>query len=414
MTRPLPLAGVRVVSVEQYGAGPFGTLHLADLGADVIKIEDPSSGGDVSRYVPPFQESGDSLFFETFNRNKRSIALDLTTVAGRSVFERLVAGADAVYSNLRGDVPGRLRLQYDDLRSVNPRIVCVSLSGYGMTGRRMAEPAYDYILQGLAGWMSLTGEPDGPPAKSGLSLVDFCGGLVAGQALLAGVLAARRDGVGMDCDVSLFDTAIAMLTYPATWLLSRGLEPARRSHSAHPSLVPFQNFQTADGWLVVACPKEKFWTRLTDALGHPELGADERFRTFDDRRRNEAVLLPLLDAIFVEHPSAHWIEVLSAAGVPCGPVNGVSEALRDPQVADRGLIVETEHPVLGRVRQVASPVRVGEPRREHRRGPRLGEDGDTILRDVLGFEDDEIADLAAGGAFGDQRTAGSSRRSSRG
>ena len=189
----------------------------------MIKIEDPRVGGDVGRYVPPYAEDEDSLFFETFNRNKRSLSLDLTTEAGRAVFEKLVAVSDVVYSNLRGDVPEKMRIRYDDLKHLNPRIVCVSLTGFGMTGPRRAEPGYDYVLQGLAGWMELTGEPDGPPTKSGLSMVDYSGGFVAAISLLAGVHAARRDGVGMDCDVSLYDTAVTMLTYPGDVAHERGV-----------------------------------------------------------------------------------------------------------------------------------------------------------------------------------------------
>ena len=210
-----PLEDIRVVALEQYGAGPFGSVHLADLGAEVVKIEDPASGGDIGRYVPPFQEDEDSLFFEAFNRNKRSLSLDLTTTAGRAVFEDLVRVSDVVYSNLRGDVPAKIGITYSDLKHLNNRIVCCALTGFGMSGPRASEPGYDYILQGIAGWMDITGEPSGPPTKSGLSLVDYSGGLVAALSILAGVHAARRDGVGMDCDVSLFDTAIAMLTYPA-------------------------------------------------------------------------------------------------------------------------------------------------------------------------------------------------------
>jgi len=220
MTEPgltRPLEDIRVLAVEQYGAGPFGSLHLADAGADVIKIEDPASGGDIGRYVPPFTGDADSIFFQAHNRNKRSLCLDLSTTAGAVVFRDLVRVSDAVYSNLRGDVPAKLGLTYDQLKDVNPQIVCVSLSGFGMTGPRARDPAYDYVIQGLAGWMSLTGEPDGPPTKTGLSLVDYCGGAVAALCLLAGVHAARRDGKGMDCDLSLFDSAIALLTYPAAW-----------------------------------------------------------------------------------------------------------------------------------------------------------------------------------------------------
>jgi crotonobetainyl-CoA:carnitine CoA-transferase CaiB-like acyl-CoA transferase len=228
------LADVRILAIEQFGAGPFGSVHLADLGAEVIKIEDPAAGGDTGRYVPPFASGEDSLFFETFNRNKKSISLDLAHPAGQRVFRDLVRVSDVVYSNLRGDVPERIGITYAALRELNPAVVCCSLSAFGMTGPRRAEPGYDYVLQGIAGWMSLTGEPDGPPCKSGLSLVDFSGGLVAGMAILAGLHAARRDGVGGDCDVSLFDTAVAMLSYQATWYLSGGFEPERKSRSAHP------------------------------------------------------------------------------------------------------------------------------------------------------------------------------------
>ena len=295
----LPLEDIRVVAVEQYGAGPFGSLHLADLGAEVIKVEDPRVGGDVGRYIPPFQEGEDSLFFETFNRNKKSLSLDLSVPEGRRVFEDLIAKSDAVYSNLRGDVPAKLRIRYDDLAEVNPRIVCVSVTGFGMTGPMSTEPAYDYILQGLAGWMSLTGEPDGPPTKTGLSLVDWSGGYVAATALLAGVHAARRDGKGMDCDISLYDVAVSLLTYSATWHLSRGWNPTRRARSAHPSLVPFQLFMGSDdNWFLVGCAKEKFFDRVAEIVGRPELADHPDYATFADRAEHRDALIGILDDLF--------------------------------------------------------------------------------------------------------------------
>jgi crotonobetainyl-CoA:carnitine CoA-transferase CaiB-like acyl-CoA transferase len=395
-----PLADVRILAIEQYGAGPFGTVHLADMGAEIIKIEDPRAGGDVGRYVPPFQEDEDSLFFETFNRNKRSLSLDIVNPAGRQVFEALVSLADAVYSNLRGDVPARLRLRYDDLKHLNPAIVCCSLSGFGMTGPRSAEPAYDYILQGMAGWMGLTGEPEGPPTKTGLSLVDFSGGFVAIIALLVGIHAARRDGVGMDCDVSLFDTAMHLLSYPATWYLTAGSTPQRTSHSAHPSLVPFQNFQTADGWIVVVCAKEKFWQRLTEVIERPELATDDRFANFAARRTHAKALLEILSAAFRQQPSAYWLTRLKAAGVPSGPVNSVAEAMVEPHTAARQMIVETAHPRFGTVRQLASPVRVGNQPVAYRRAPRRHEDAPYILETLLGYDADRIHALHIAGAFG--------------
>ncbi|BAL90931.1 putative CoA-transferase family III protein [Actinoplanes missouriensis 431] len=393
-----PLEDIRIIAVEQYGAGPFGSVHLADLGADVIKIEEPGTGGDVGRYVPPYAEGEDSLFFETFNRNKRSLSLDLATPAGREVFEDLVAHADAVYSNLRGDVPAKIGITYDQLQHLNPSIVCCSLTGFGMTGPRAGQPGYDYILQGLAGWMDLTGEPGGPPAKSGLSIVDYSGGFVAAIALLAGVHAARRDGRGMDCDLSLFDTAIGMLTYPATWHLNAGFAPERTRYSAHPSLVPFQLFPTADGWVVVGCAKEKFWQRLVTVL-NVEILSEPRFATFAARREHAAELLPLLEGVFATRVTADWLAVLEPAGIPCGPVNDVPAALRDPHTLARDLIVETEHPRYGTVRQVASPVRVGDQPPAHRRAPRRGEDLGYVS-ELLGYSPQHLAALRAAGAFG--------------
>lgn len=422
-----PLEDIRIVAVEQYGAGPFGSLHLADLGAEVIKIEDPSTGGDVGRYVPPYAEGEDSLFFETFNRNKKSLSLDLSTEAGRTVFEDLVRVSDAVHSNLRGDVPAKMRVTYDDLRHLNPRIVCCSLTGFGMTGPRSAEPGYDYILQGLAGWMELTGEPDGPPAKSGLSLVDFSGGLVAAVALLAGVHRARRDGVGCDCDLSLYDTAMSMLTYVGTWALNTDFQPRRMPGSAHPSLVPFQNFRAADGWLVVGCAKEKFWHRLAALLDavcpatvrpgtgpassgpDPEsapahrLAGDPRFATFADRRRNAAELLPRLVAVFATRTVAEWLADLRPLGIPCGPVNDVRQALAEEHTAARSLVVTAEHGRFGTVRQLASPVRVGADTPVYRRAPYRGEHFDEIVHGLLGYPPEQARRLAAAGAFGEER-----------
>jgi crotonobetainyl-CoA:carnitine CoA-transferase CaiB-like acyl-CoA transferase len=399
MTR-LPLEDVRIIAVEQYGAGPWGSVHLADLGADVIKIEDPRTNGDIGRYVPPYAEEEDSLFFESFNRNKRSLSLDLTTAAGQHVFRRLAAKADVVYSNLRGDVPARLGLTYADLKDVNPAIVCCSLSAFGMTGPRAAEPGYDYVMQGLTGWMSLTGEPDSAPQKTGPSLVDFAGGYVADCALLAGLHAARRDGIGMDCDVSLYETALSMLNYLSTWHLTKGRQPGRTRHSAHPSLVPFQNFETSDGWIVVACPKDKFFDRLLIALGLDHLGTDRRFGDFAARRENKDALLAILEPAIRAWSSGDLLARLAESGVPCAPVNDVEHALRDAQIEARGGIVETEHPRFGTVRTVASPVRVGKAVTAHHRAPFRNEHAGEVLTELLGLDEAAVAALRSAGAFG--------------
>lgn len=396
----LPLAGLRILAVEQYGAGPFGSLHLADLGADVIKIEDPSSGGDVGRYTPPFAEDDDSLFFQSLNRNKRSISLDIRNAAGREVFERLVAASDAVYSNLRGDVPAKLGLTYSDLQHVNPRIVCCSLSGFGMTGPRRAQPGYDYLLQGLAGWMTITGDPGDPPTKTGPSLVDFSGGITAALALLAGVHGAKRTGRGMDCDVSLYDTAVSMINYLAAWHLNTGFEPRRTTHSAHPSLVPFQNFRTADSWIVIACPKEKFWRNLLPALGDPPWGSDPRFADFAARYKHGEELVPLIEEVLAGRTSAEWIDHLESHGVPCAGINTIPQALADEHTLARELVITAEHPQWGLVRQVATAARAGAPRSEHHRAPRLGEHTESVLADLCGFDEGQRQALRTAGAFG--------------
>ncbi len=397
----LPLADIRIVAIEQYGAGPWGTMQLADLGAEVIKIEDPSVGGDVGRYVHPFQEGESSLFFETFNRNKRSVSLDLRHAEARAVVEDLVARADAVFSNLRGDQPEKLGLRFRDLEHVNPRIVCCSLSGFGMTGPRASEGAYDYTMQGLAGWQSVTGDPGAPPTKSGLSLVDFCGGYVAALAILAGVWRARREGRGGDADLALFEVALAQLTYLGTWVASRDYRPVRRANSAHQSMVPFQNFATEDGWIVVACPKQSLWQGLCEAIGHPALARDERYASFADRYRNRDELLEALEAIFATRPTAEWLDILIAAGVPCAPVNDVAGALGDEQVAARGGLVEIDHPMLGLVRQVRSPFRFEGVALPTARGPLRGEDTAAVLQELCGYSDRRVGELGESGVFGD-------------
>jgi crotonobetainyl-CoA:carnitine CoA-transferase CaiB-like acyl-CoA transferase len=393
-----PLTGLRVVAIEQYGAGPFGTLQLADLGADVIKIEDPTVGGDVGRYIPPFQDGEHSLFFESFNRNKRSITLDLRHLDARPIFDRLVEHADIVFSNLRGDLPEKLQLRYADLQHLNPQIVCVSLSGFGTTGPRRSQQAYDHTIQALAGWQSMTGEPDGPPVRSALPLVDLCAGYVAALAMVASVYAARQDGIGRDADLSLFETALAQLSYIGTWVASQGYQPVRRAHSSHQSIVPFQSFGAMDGWIVVACPKDSLWRRLCTVIGHPQIADDERFRTFADRDRNREILVPLLTEIFMTRTVRDWCDLFETAGVPATGVNNVAEALADPQTIARSMVVASDHPVLGPVRQVRSPlhscgsVDVG-------RAPFLGEHTGTVL-DEIGTGRGDLERLRNAGVFG--------------
>jgi crotonobetainyl-CoA:carnitine CoA-transferase CaiB-like acyl-CoA transferase len=396
--RPAPLDGVRILAIEQYGAGPLGSMYLADLGADVIKIEDPSVGGDVSRYIPPGTAGTDSLFFEAFNRNKRSIALDLKHPAGRAVFERLVASADAVYSNLRGDQPERLRIRYEDLRAVNPRIVCTALTGYGSRTEDALLPGYDALIQAQAGWASLTGDPEGPPTKSGLSLADYVAGLTAGLGLLAGILDARRTGRGRDVDTNLYDSALAMLSYPATWFLSSGFVTSRHRLSGHPSVVPFQFFATADGHVAIACPKEKFFRALIDRIGLGDMAGDPRFSSFEARRANRDETIDRLTEKLLTRTTAEWLEVLRGV-VPIAPVRSLEEVLDVEELEGRAMLVGYEHEALGGVRSVGLPIHVGEYVPVHRPGPGLAGDQEAVLRQA-GYGVEEIDELRAAGAFG--------------
>lgn len=395
---------MRIVAVEQYGAGPFGTMYLADLGAEIIKVEDPTVGGDVSRYIPPGQQGEDSLFFEAFNRGKRSVALDLKNPAGREVFERLVATADACFSNLRGDQAERLGLTYGALGRNHPAIVCVALTGYGRTGPGATLPGYDVLIQAEAGWAALTGGPDDPPTKSGLSLADYIAGLTAVLGLLVAVLDARRTGIGRDVDTNLYDSALAMLSYPATWFLSGGHVTGRLPMSAHPSVVPFQFFATADGHLAVACPKEKFFRALATAMDLPELLADPRFAGFGARGAHREETLTVLTARFAERTTAEWLGRLRGV-VPVAPVRSMEEALAGDELAGRGMLAAYLHPAFGEVRSVGLPLSMSGFTPKYRAAPSLGADTASILVE-LGFGSDAVSRLAADGAFGQTARSG--------
>ena len=403
-----PLSGLRIIAVEQFGAGPFGTLYLADLGADVIKVEDPGAGGDVGRHVPPYAECDTSLYFESFNRGKRSIALDLKAEAGREVLHALVGSADAVFSNLRGDLAEALGLTYAQLAAVNPEIVCVALTGYGREGRRAHLPAYDALIQAEVGWASVTGDPEDPPVKSGLSLADYIGGLTGALGLLAKVLEARRTGMGGDVDVDLYRSALAMYAYQATWMLSRGTSSPRQPMSAHASIVPFQFFETGDGYIAVACAKPKFFRELVLAMGMPELNEDARFSGFAGRKENREGLIGILSEEFRAKSNAYWVELLTGR-VPVAAVRSVAQALDPTELEQLGMLARYESAVFGTIGSVGSPISVAGYQPDYRAAPRLGGDGRQLLRE-LGLSADAIGVLGVRGAFGTAEVRGNGSR----
>ena len=380
--KDLPLKGLRILAVEQYGAGPYGSMHLADLGAEVIKIESPP-GGDVSRSTGPyFLGDGDSLFFQTFNLNKRSLCLDLKSREGRQAFEDLVAGSDAVLNNLRGDQPAKLGLDYATLGKLNPKIVCAHLSAYGRDNERAAWPGYDYLMQAEAGFMELTGEPDAPPARFGLSMVDFMTGTTMAMGLLAAIIGAMRSGEGRDVDVSLFDVALHQLSYPATWYLNEGHHTGRLSRSAHPSTVPCQVYRTADGWVMVMCMLEKFWQTFIEGIGSPAWAAEPRFANFAERRKVRDELTGLVDAVLMDHPTAYWVERF-AGRIPIAPVLDIAQALDNPYVRQVDMLQTINHP-QGPQRVLRNPIKLDGKRLSGTACPPLDADAGALLGDRAG------------------------------
>jgi len=392
MSLNLPLAGVRVVAVEQFGAGPFATLNLADLGADIIKIEDPTTGGEVSRLVPPYRTEGDSLYFQAWNRNKRSLALDLRKPESKKVFHDLVAVVDVVFNNLRGDQPGKLGLTYSTLSKFNRMIVCCSLNGFGSEGPRGGDPGYDYLMQAYTGYMSITGDPCSPPAACGVSFIDHAAGFAAALGIVTALHSAHKTGQGGDLEVSLLDTAYSMLSYLAVWNLNRGFEPKRYLGSAHQTLVPVQTFRTADGYITIFCGKEKFWRLLCEAFEDPELAADPRFASFEARFENRELVVEAVQRHFLRKTTSEWLEALRG-NVPCAPVQSLSEALADPELERCGTLIAVDHPTFGRIKEVNTPVRFPGRRKEHRGAPALGEDTRAILKQYLHYTDERIEEL---------------------
>jgi crotonobetainyl-CoA:carnitine CoA-transferase CaiB-like acyl-CoA transferase len=352
----LPLHGIRILTVESFGAGPFGTMFLAGLGAEVIKIENAASGGDASRHVGPrFLGEDDSEYFQCLNLWKKSVSLDLKQDAAK--FRTLVAGADAVVNNLRGDVPAKLGLDFQSLKEINPAIVCLHISAYGRDNERAAWPGYDFLMQAETGLMDLTGEPDGAPSRFGTSVIDFSTGMTGVAALLACLLRAKTTGKGCDVDASLFDVALHQLNYMGTWYLNGGKAHSRQPRSAHYSLTPVQTYRTADGWIFVMCMKDSFWASLCDALSRPELKQDSRFSTMAARLENRGALSAALDRVFAEKPTADWLKLLWGR-VPVGPVNDMRTALESPFVAASGMVQSIDHPKKRGLRVFTLPVRI--------------------------------------------------------
>jgi crotonobetainyl-CoA:carnitine CoA-transferase CaiB-like acyl-CoA transferase len=352
-----PLQGVRILSVEQFAAGPYGTMFLAELGAELIKIEN-TTGGDPSRYTGPhFLADGEGEYFHTWNMGKQSVTLDLKSASGRAAFHALAATADAVVNNLRGDLAAKLGLDYAALKSVNPALVCLHISAYGRGNTRASWPGYDYLMQAESGLMSITGEPGGPPARYGASGIDYMTGMTGMVGLLSCLLSARQTGQGSDVDTCLFDVALHQLGYCGTWYLNHGDVTTRTERSSHFSLSPVQTFPTADGWIFIMCMTQKFWLNLAEALGRLDLAEDALFATPRARFDNRQALSALLDVEFRQHGTDHWLEQLTGL-LPVGPVYDIEQALESPFVAETGMVRPAPHPANPAMRVLSNPLRI--------------------------------------------------------
>ena len=386
-----PLAGLRVLDLTRALSGPFATMMLADLGADVIKVEDIWHGDDTRRWGPPFQ-GDDAAYFLSVNRNKRGLSVNMKAPAGRDIVQRLAAASDILVENFRPGTAARLGVGYAELARDNPGLIYASISGYGQTGPSADLPGYDAVAQAVSGIMSVTGEPDGEPVRSGTSSADVGAGMWAVIGILAALHARETSGQGQLVDISLVDGQIAWLTYVAGKYFATGVTPGRHG-SAHESLTPYQVFPTADAPLMVAVGSDGLWRRFTSATGLDELADDPRYATNPDRVRNRDTLIPLITETLAVKGCAEWTDLLNAAGVPAGPVNTVPAALAQPQVAAREMVVEVEHPVAGTLKMLGSPLKLSaQPTSIRRPPPVLGEHTDEILAEA-GYTAAQVAEL---------------------
>ena len=376
------LEGIRVLDLTRALAGPFCTLMLGDNGADVIKVEMPGSGDDTRKWGPPFIGE-ESAYFLSINRSKRSLTLNLREPQAKEIFLKLAESSDVVVENFTPGVMERFGLGYDEVKQTNPKIVYCSISGFGQDGPYRNRPAYDQIMQGISGLMSITGEPDGEPQKIGIAVTDIGAGMWSAFAIMAALHHREQHGEGQYIDVSMMDAQVAWLTYQAAYFFANG-EPPKRMGAAHPTLVPYQAFMCQDGkYINVAVGSERIWGRFCQGVHREDLQNDPEYAVNSDRVRNRAKLVPMLQEYFLTRPVADWVEDLQEANVPCGPINDLADVFADPQVLARNMYLEIPHPTLGSIKQTGLPIKFSlTPGGLDRHPPLLGEHNQEILQDL--------------------------------
>ncbi|WP_420227272.1 CaiB/BaiF CoA transferase family protein [Pigmentiphaga litoralis] len=404
--RSLPLAGIRVLDLTRVLAGPWCTQNLADLGADVIKIEKPGSGDDTRSWGSPYlqdaegKDTRDAAYYLCANRNKRSVAVDLATPDGARVLRELAAVSDVLVENFKVGGLAKYGLDYDSLKAINPRLIYCSITGFGQSGPYASRPGYDFMIQGLGGLMSITGERDGLPGagpqKAGVAVVDIVTGMYASVGILAALQERHQSGLGQRLDIALLDSVVAMLANQNMNFLTTGKAPGR-SGNAHQNIVPYQVFAATDGHLIVAVGNDTQFRAYCVAMDAMHLSSDPRFQTNQSRTINRDVLVPQLAEIMAARPRDYWLERLEAVGVPCGPINTIEQVFADPHVQARGLRMDLPHAAAGTAPSVASPLRFSDTPVQYRAAPPvLGQHTDEVLREVLGWGADEVAALTAG------------------
>ncbi len=398
------LSHLRVLDLSRVLAGPWASQLFSDLGAVVVKIERPGPGDETRGWGPPWLaaegggETRESAYFTCANRGKKSVAVDLGKPEGQALVRRIAARSDVLLENFKVGALARLGLGWDELSKLNPRLVYCSITGFGQTGPYRNRPGYDFLVQGMGGLMSITGEPDGEPMKVGVALADVLTGMYAATAVLAALAHREASGKGQRVDLALLDVQVAALANVAENQLVTG-RPPRRLGNAHASIVPYQAFATRDGHVIVAVGNDAQFTRLCEVAGRPELARDPRFATNPARVEHRAVLVPILAEVLATRPSRAWIDALEAAAVPCGPINDLGQVFDDPQVRARGMRVEVDHPLAGKVPVVGSPIHLSETPVQYGAPPLLGQHTREVLREVLGMGEAEIDELRRAGVI---------------
>lgn len=393
------LSGTRVLDLTRVLAGPFCTMMLGDLGADVIKVEAPGRGDDTRRWGPPFAPGGEAAYFLAANRNKRSLTLDLKEEAGQEVLRDLIRWADVVIENFRTGTLAEWGLNADELERLHPGLIYCTITGYGATGPYRDRPGYDFIVQAEGGFMSLTGPEEGDPYRAGVAIADLAAGMFAACAILAAIAGRAPGSPGERIDISLLDSQVALLSYVASNYLVSGQRP-RRHGNAHPNIVPYQSFRAQDGPFAFAAGNEMQWRRFCQAVGKDEWVSDPRYATNAGRVENRRELVAALGDLFATRPVADWLALCREIGVPAGPIRTLDQVFEDPQVRSRMMRVEVEHPSAGRLAMVGSPLRFSRrPVRVRYPPPLLGQHTQEILKDVLGYSAEQVEDLRGKGAI---------------